>query len=173
MESLVKKGLTKSIGVSNYNAQLILDILSYCEIKPAVNMIEFHPYFDQTPLLQFCRDKGIHVIAYSSICRSSYVTNNTTHTVDLLDEKVITEMAKKHGKSPGQIALNYALAQGVGVIPGTSKVTRMVDNMGSLDFRLSADDLKEISSLNKSIRFVTVELIDMFLPGMKHDNIFA
>ena len=175
MEDLVKKGLTKSIGVSNYNAQLILDILSYCEIKPVVNEVEFHPYFYQSDLLEFCKNQDIVVIAYCSMCKANYIDllHNKSVNLDLLSEKVIIDLGLKYNKTPGQIALNWALAQGVSVIPMSSKVNRIAENIGSLDFTLSNEDIKEISCLNKSHRTLPSTMLDLVIPNTKHLNIYA
>ena len=69
LENCVKRGLARSIGVSNFNTQLLVDLLSYAEIKPAVNQIEIHPYLVQKRLVDFCQQQKIHVTAYSSLCR--------------------------------------------------------------------------------------------------------
>jgi len=69
MEECVKLGLTKSIGVSNCNCQMLCDIMSYCKIKPVMLQIESHPYLTQTDLIQFCQRYGIQVTAYSPLCR--------------------------------------------------------------------------------------------------------
>ena len=78
MEELVKAGLVRNIGVSNFNIQLIRDILSYCTIKPAVNQVEMHPLNTDDKLLRFCRSKGIQVIAYSNLGAGSYIEMNRT-----------------------------------------------------------------------------------------------
>ena len=95
MESLVKKGYTKSIGVSNYNVQLLMDILSYCEIKPVVNEVELHPYLTQKNLIEYCDLVGIKVIAFSSICKGIYVYQygNENSGLNLLEEKIRSLLA--------------------------------------------------------------------------------
>lgn len=173
MESLVKKGLTKSIGVSNYHSQLILDILSYCEIKPVVNQIEFHPYLYQEDHLNFCKKHDIVVIAYASICRGNYVEkfHNTSINLNLLEENIVKEMALKYGKTVGQIALNWALSQDIVVIPSSSKISRMIENLDSLSFKLNKEDIFQISKLNKNYRFVPSTILDNFIPGSSHEFI--
>ena len=76
MESLVDLGLTRHIGLSNFNVQSISDILSYSRISPAVLQIELHPYLQQQPLVEFCHSKGIQVTAYSPLGASSYIEIN-------------------------------------------------------------------------------------------------
>jgi diketogulonate reductase-like aldo/keto reductase len=69
MEDCVKQGLAKKIGVSNFNVQLLLDLLSYADIKPAANQIELHPFLSQEKLVEFCQSNGCDVISYGSLTR--------------------------------------------------------------------------------------------------------
>ena len=155
MEGLVKKGLTKSIGVSNYNVQSLMDLLSYCEIKPVVNQVEYHPYLFQKGLIEFCNANDIRLVAYNSLCRGKYTDkfHNKGINLNLLEEKVVNDTATKYKKSAGQIALNWALSQGVIIIPSSSKPERMKENMESDTFTLSNEDIEYIGTLNKDYRF--------------------
>ena len=69
MEECVRLGLTRSIGVSNFNCQMLCDLMSYCKIKPAILQLESHPYLPQTDLINFCQRYGIQITAYSPLCR--------------------------------------------------------------------------------------------------------
>ena len=71
LEDCVKKGLVRSLGLSNFNTQLILDLLSYCEIKPVVNQIEINPYCTQENLVKFCQKFDIQVTAFSQFCNGA------------------------------------------------------------------------------------------------------
>ena len=142
MESLVEKGLTKSIGVSNYNVQNILIILSICMIKPVVNEIEFHPYLYQKDLKEFCDKEDIKIFAYNPLVKGSYCKNRhekimNERGLDLLNESIVKSLAEKYGKTPGQIILNWQVQIGVIPIPGTSNPQRMKENLGSIDFKSS------------------------------------
>ena len=156
-ESFVSKGYTKSIGVSNYNVQSLLNILSFCKIKPAVNEIEFHPYLYQKNLVEFCKGQGIQVIAYNSLIRGNsvqvYKDKFKDYSLNLLEEDVIKEMAKKYNTSEGLIALNWSISQGLIVIPRTSNPNRMSENLKAKDFRMSKEDIEKIAKLNKNCRF--------------------
>ena len=72
LEDCVKKGLVRSLGLSNFNTQLILDLLSYCEIKPVVNQIEINPYCTQENLVKFCQKFDIQVTAFSQFCNGAW-----------------------------------------------------------------------------------------------------
>ncbi len=154
MEDLVRKGLTKSIGVSNYGVALLNNLLSFAEIKPAVLEVEYHPYNYNYKLIEYCHQNDIQVIAYGSLIKAVYVSIfNPDVTSDLFREEVIIKMAEKYNKTVGQILLNWSLSQGIIVIPMTSNPNRLIENMGSLDFVMSKEDIQEIAKLNKNFKF--------------------
>ena len=88
MEELVKEGLVKSIGVSNFTINEINDLLSYCKIEPAVNQVELHPYRTNESLIKHCNRYGIHIQAYSPIGSGS----------NILEDNLLKELAKKYYK---------------------------------------------------------------------------
>lgn len=153
MEDLVKKGYTKSIGVSNYNVQLLMNLLTFCEIKPVTNQVEYHPYLYQSSLNKFCKDYQIYLTAYNSLTRGAYVKKELCKNLDLVTEPIIKEIAEKYGKSSGQICLNWSLIQDIIVIPATSNPKRMKENLESLTFKLNEEDFKKINSLDINFRF--------------------
>ena len=164
MENLVNKGLTKSIGISNYNVQLIMDLLSYAKIKPVMNQIEFHPYLAQQSLKEYCQKQGIHLTAYNSICRGKYVgTYHTKANLDLLNEPIVKDLAAKYNVNPGHIALNWALVQDVVVIPSTANPKRMKENLKALDFKLNKEDVEKINKLDINYRFNPPQQYDFSL----------
>jgi D-xylose reductase len=130
MEDLVKKGYTKSIGLSNYNVQRIMDVLSYAEIRPAVLQVELNPYLTQRNLIKFCKDQNIAVMVYNSLCKNKYVDRfHKEQQLNLLDEPIIKDMAKKYNRTPGQIAINWAISQDLIAIPGSSNPKRVQENL--------------------------------------------
>ena len=160
MENLVDQGLTKSIGVSNYNVQNLLIILSICKIKPAVDEVEFHPYLYQKDLKEFCDKIGITIFAYNPLVKGSYCKNRhekimNEKGLDLLNEDIIKNLSHKYGKTPGQIVLNWHIHFGIVPIPGTSNPERMKENLESTKFTLDENDIQSISSLveTKEFRF--------------------
>lgn len=154
MENLVKKGLTKSIGVSNYGVSLLTNLLSFCEIKPVALEIEYHPYNYNYKLVEYCFKNDIHVIAYGSLVKANYVSMfHSDKNYDLLSEEIVQQMAEKYNKTKGQILLNWALSQGLVIIPMTGKLERMNENMEALDFTMTKEDIFEIAKLNKNYRF--------------------
>ena len=160
MESLVEKGLTKSIGVSNYNVQNLLNILSICKIKPVADEVEFHPYLYQKDLKEFCGKQGIVVIAYNPMVKGSYCKESEKIIIeqkfDLFKEEIMLNLAKKYEKTVGQIILNWHLHTGDIPIPSSSNPNRMKENLGAADFKMDENDYKEIDSFKekgKQLRF--------------------
>lgn len=153
MEMLVKLGLVKSIGVSNYNVQRLHDLLSYASIPPTTLQVEMNPYFQQKNLKSFCIQNKISLMAYNSLCNGKYVNKfNPEFKKNLLEENIIKNMAKKYQKTPGQIVLNWAITQNIAVILSTNKEQRLSENLDVMTFSLEENDLEEIAKLDENIR---------------------
>ena len=155
MEKLVKKGLTKNIGCSNYNVQSLVNLLSFCEIKPTFLEVEFHPYLRQENLLNYCKKENIRVIGYNPICKGNYDYHSGKEKLelDLFKEPVFIELSKKYGKTIGQIVFNWFFYKEVIPIPMTRSITRMKENLGSTEFIMEKEDYEKIDDLNKNYRF--------------------
>ena len=107
MEDVKAKGLAKSIGVSNYNGALLLDMFTYAKTKPATLQIEHHPYYVQPNLLKLAEQHGIAVTAYSSFGPQSFLECDMKVAADtplLFDHPVITKIAEAHSKTPAQVS---------------------------------------------------------------------
>ena len=113
MEMLVDLGLTKSIGVSNYNVENLFNILSICEIKPVVNEVEFHPYLYQKDLKDFCDKEEIVLFAYNPLVKGEYVDREVTinKRLDLFRDQRINYLKnhyfRKYNFTKGQIIPNF------------------------------------------------------------------
>ncbi|GAB6030466.1 hypothetical protein CHUAL_007332 [Chamberlinius hualienensis] len=145
MEQLYKEGAVRAIGVSNYTIKHLEELFSYCTVKPAVNQVECHPHLTQKELLDYCKLHGIHLQAYSSL--------GTSTTTELLDDKVVNEVAKKLNKTPAQVLLRWAIQQGIGVIPKASNLDHVKANHQVWDFSLSDEDVKLLNNLKASQRY--------------------
>jgi diketogulonate reductase-like aldo/keto reductase len=166
-ESLIEKKYTKNIGVSNYNVQSLVNLLSFCKIKPFANEVEFHPYLYQKNLLYFCEKENIKVLAYNPLCKGNYDyhTGNEKIEFELLAHPIIKELAEKYKKTPGQIVLNWEIQKNVIPIPATKKSSRMKENLGSLEFNIEKEDIEKVDSLNKNYRFgssLTWNILDKY-----------
>ena len=154
MESFVEKGYTKYIGVSNFNTQSLLNLLSFCKIKPLVNEIELHPYLYQKKLVEFCRRENIIVFGYNPLVKGCYCAETAEENMrNLLGEKLIVDLSKKYNKTVGQIVLNWSVSREVIPIPMTSNLHRMKENLASNEFVMDENDLKKIDKLNRNQRF--------------------
>ena len=149
MESLVDKGLAKSIGVCNYNVQALCNLLSFCRIRPVVNEVEFNPFYYQKNLKEFCDKENIAIIAYTPLVNGIVArTYNAGHNDEFnpFKEQIIIDMAKKYIKTEGQIILNWEHSLGVIPIPATSKTWRMKENLAALDFKMKDEDYKALNN---------------------------
>jgi D-xylose reductase len=156
MEGLVEKGIAKNIGVSNFQGQLVYDLLRYAKVRPATLQIEHHPYLVQPELLKLAANEGIAVTAYSSFGPASFLEFNMAHASalkPLMEDDVITGIAKKYSKTPSQILLRWATQRGLAVIPKTSRHNLMAENLACVGFDIEQDDLDKITSMDKGIRF--------------------
>lgn len=156
MEKLVDQGLARSIGISNFNVQLIMDLLRYARIRPSTLQVEHHPYLTQPDLIKFAQDNGIAVTAYSSFGPLSFIEldfQNAKDTPLLFENETIKTIAQKHGKSPAQVLLRWSTQRGIAVIPKSNNPARLAQNLDVVSFDLSDDELKAISGLNKGLRF--------------------
>lgn len=151
MEGLVEKGLVKSIGVSNFSVQLVLELLTFSRIKPVVNQVEVHPYNTQDLLLRFMKHENILVTAYSPMGSPGGVEEGEDV---LLHDKLIVDLAKKYKKTPAQIALNWGISRDVVIIPKSTTKARIKENIEALEFEMSPEDHDRISNLNRDYRYV-------------------
>lgn len=156
MEALVAKGLTKSIGISNFQGQLIYDLLRYAKIRPATLQIEHHPFLVQQELINLAKSEGIAVTAYSSFGPASFLEFNMKHALaltPLMEDQTIKTIAAKYDRDPAQVLLRWATQRGLAIIPKTTRPEQMVCNFSSIEFDLSDEDIATITAMNRGIRF--------------------
>lgn len=139
MEECVRKGLCRAIGVSNFNVQLLLDLLSYAEIKPAANEIEYHPYLKQENLIKFCQQMGIQIIGYRPFCQ---------HRVDIVNDPILKKISEKHKRPSTQIILKWIQSKNIAVIPKSQNYDRLKLNFEFEDIPLTREDIEEIDTLD-------------------------
>ncbi len=141
LEKLYKEGVVRAIGVSNFQIHHLKDILAVCEVKPALNQVEFHPELRQLGLHKFCVENHIQLEAWAPLGQGRALSN-----------PIIVELGKKYGKTPAQILIHWDLQSGVVTIPKSSTPHRIVENSQVFDFTLSAEDIARIETLNKDRR---------------------
>lgn len=154
MESLVRAGLVRNIGVCNFGVSLLRDMLAYAEIRPAVLQVEMHPYLAQEKLVRFCREQQVAVTAFSPLGAASYFQlGMATPEQSVLGATQVRDIAARHGKSPAQIVLRWGVQRGTSIIPKTSRPERLRENIAIFDFELSPDEMNKISALDRHQRF--------------------
>ena len=141
LEALYSDGKVRAIGVSNFNISHLENILTQCKIVPAVNQVEFHPWFLQTELLEYMKQKGIFAEAWGPLGQGA-----------LLDNETLMEIAKKYNKTVAQVIIRWDIQKNIITIPKSSKEDRIASNANVFDFELSDPDIKTINSLNKNYR---------------------
>ena len=154
MERLVDLGLVKNIGVSNCTIPTLLDIWALARIKPVINQVECHPYNVLKEFEAFHRKLGVKLEAYSPMGAPGFTQKEPElMALNLFQEKVITELAGKYGKTSAQIILNWHLHLGHIIIPKTTKKERLEENIKVYGFKLSEKDYDRISALDRGVRF--------------------
>jgi D-xylose reductase len=154
MEGLVDEGLTREIGICNYNSGLLHDLMSYARIKPAMLQLESHPYLTQEAMLRTAQGYGIPVTAFSPLGAASYLElDMAAQHESVLTEPVVTEIAGRLNVSAAQVVLKWGLQRGSAVIPKSSKPHRLKENLTLDGFELSEEDMAAIGALNKNRRF--------------------
>ncbi|CAG8957376.1 hypothetical protein HYFRA_00010802 [Hymenoscyphus fraxineus] len=137
MQELVGTGKVKAIGVANYSKVFLEELLSDegTKVVPAVNQIENHPSLPQNEIVSFCKEKGIHVTAYSPLGSSG---------CPMLKAAPVVEVAKTRGVSEAAVLLSWHLARGSSVLAKSVTPARIKANIDSL-ITLSADDMKVLN----------------------------
>lgn len=142
MEDLKRKGRIRHLGVSNFTVDWMKRAVAAAEQPIFCNQVEYHPYLSQRPLLDFCRELGIAIVAYSPLARGLVAR----------DER-LAGIGRKHGKSPAQVSLRWLIHQdGVIAIPKGGRNEHLRENLGIFDFELDAEDLAFIDTFEDDHR---------------------
>ncbi|PVD29665.1 hypothetical protein C0Q70_08920 [Pomacea canaliculata] len=145
MEQLLREGTVKAIGVSNFTRNHLEELLAETSVVPAVLQNEFHPHLHQKELLEWCKLKGIHFQAYSSL--------GTSDSHKLLSDPVVLEVAAGTSQTPAQVLLRWAVQQDVGVLPKSTSPKHLRENCDIFSFKLSSDDMLRLSSIHSGTHY--------------------
>lgn len=146
LEDLHRAGLTKAIGVSNFQKEHLERVLEAGSIVPAVNQVELHPAFQQRELRAFQEPLGILTEAWGPLGQAKY---------DLSELPGLVDIAKAHGKSLAQVVLRWHLQEGIIIFPKSSKNERLQENLDVFDFELTSDDMAAIAAMDADRRVGT------------------
>ncbi|RAV14499.1 2,5-didehydrogluconate reductase A [Mycolicibacterium sp. GF69] len=135
-------GETKSIGVCNFHAEHLSDIIDLSFFTPAINQIELHPLLNQAELREINAGYGIVTEAYAPLGVGR-----------LLDNETVVSVAQSHGKTPAQVLIRWSLQLGNVVIPRSSSQERIASNLEVFDFELTDDQMAALNGLDDGTRF--------------------
>jgi 2,5-diketo-D-gluconate reductase B len=133
-----RSGLAKHIGVANFTVPLIEEAVRLASEPLVTNQIEVHPYLDQSKVIAACRQHGLSVTAYCPLARGKVPGDQT-----------LIGIGKVHGKGASQVVLRFLVQQGLVVIPRTSKLGRLAENLAIFDFSLSETEMAEVAGLRR------------------------
>lgn len=139
MEELYQAGRVRAIGVCNFYPHVLADFCETVEVKPMVNQVELHPFFQQGDALALMKEYGVVPEAWGPFAEGKH---------GIFTHPVLTAIGQKYGKSAAQAALRWNVQRGVVVIPKSVHKDRMEQNMGIWDFALSDGDMAEIAGLD-------------------------
>ncbi|KLI61577.1 aldo/keto reductase [Brachyspira hyodysenteriae] len=143
IEKAIKEGKIRSVGLSNWYIKELKEFLPRINIMPALVQNEIHPYYQDTEVIEYIQSLGIAVQGW-------YPLGGRGHQKELLNDKVLKDIATKYNKSVAQIILRWNLQRGVIVIPGSSNREHIIENTEIYEFELRDDDMKRISELNRN-----------------------
>lgn len=137
LSDVAERGLARHIGVSNFTVELLRAAVRHAARPIVTNQVEYHPFLDQRPVLAECRRNGVALTAYSPLARGK-----------IFHDPVITRIAGRHGKTPGQVAIRWLIQQdGVIAIPRSSKPEHIAANNDVQDFALDMEEMTRIGNL--------------------------
>ena len=139
MEELYRKGKIRAIGVCNFSMERFVDLYMNCTIKPMVNQIELHPFFQQNQVQNLLKDYNCQIQAWGPLNEGQR---------NIFKHEILEEIAKKHDKTVAQIVLRWHIQKHIMTIPKTIHKDRMIENMNIWDFQLDSEDFKKIDQLN-------------------------
>lgn len=142
LEAAYKAGKLRAIGISNFNAAEVEEIVEKCEVMPAVIQVECHPHYPQDELKETLAKHDIALQAWYPLGGRG---NNS-----IMAEPVIAELAEKHGKTAAQVIMRWHIQRGNIVIPGSKTPEHIAQNLDVFDFELTDGDMAAIASLDKN-----------------------
>jgi len=152
-ERLLAGGRVRAIGVSNFSAKHLGDLIARSDIVPAVNQVEVHPFFIQRGLRAAHTRLGIATQAWSPLGGITvYRPADPNDVKNALKHPVVTTLAEKYGKTPAQVVLRWHIEHGFSAIPKSVRPERVAENFDVLDFALTQDEVAAIDALDMGVR---------------------
>lgn len=154
MQDQKAAGLTKHIGVSNFNQAKLKEIISMGGEGPEMNQVEMHPFLPQENLVKFCIENGILMTAYSPLGSPDSRADRHKNDPKLLESEAVAKIAEKHGISIGQVLIAWSISRGIAVIPKSVNQSRIIENLKSAAVELDAADQDTLKNIGVNHRFV-------------------
>ena len=139
MQEIYKEGRIKAIGVSNFQPDRLIDLIVHNDVVPAVNQIETHPFHQQTDTQRFLVENKVQMESWGPFAEGK---NN------LFQNEMLASIGKKYDKTIAQVVIRWLTQRGIVAIPKSVRKERMVENLNSLDFELSVEDMEAIKKLD-------------------------
>ncbi|MGW9018540.1 aldo/keto reductase [Priestia megaterium] len=139
MEELYREGKIKAIGVSNFYADRLVDLITHNEVVPAVNQVETHPFNQQIESAQLMKENNVQIESWAPFAEGKN---------DIFQNEVLVSIAEKHNKSVAQVILRWLTQRGVVVIPKSVRKERIIENFNIFDFELSQEDMDKVATLD-------------------------
>lgn len=139
MEELYKEGKLKAIGVCNFYPHVLADFCETVEVKPAINQVELHPFFQQADAITLMNEYGVQPEAWGPLAEGKH---------GIFTDKTLTEIGEKYGKSAAQVVLRWNVQRGVVIIPKSVHKERMEQNIAIWDFTLTEAEMETIAKMD-------------------------
>lgn len=141
MTELYQEGRIRTIGVCNFNSDRLVDFVMNNELPPAINQVEFHPYFQQKKAEEIMREYDVQMEAWSPLGHGGK---------GILENDVLVSIGKRYGKTPAQIILRWDIERGIATIPKSVRKERIEENFDVFDFHLTTEEITAIDQLDRN-----------------------
>ena len=141
MTELYQEGRIRTIGVCNFNSDRLVDFVMNNELPPAINQVEFHPYFQQKKAEEIMREYDVQMEAWSPLGHGGK---------GILENDVLVSIGKRYGKTPAQIILRWDIERGIATIPKSVRKDRIEENFDVFDFHLTTEEITAIDQLDRN-----------------------
>lgn len=160
MEDVKDAGLARSIGLSNFNHEMIATILMMpCKHRPSVNQVECHPYLSQQKLLDYCKQNHIVLNAHCPLGSPGSCAKPGQPAI--LKDPIVAEIAIKYNKSPAQILIRFLIQRNISAVPKSINPVRIKQNIDVFDFRISDSDMNRLLDLDRNLRYCANADVDV------------
>lgn len=169
MLELREQKLVKSVGVSNFSVTKLEQLIAESGAVPAVNQVELHPYNPQMELLSYCREKGIHITAYSPLGSGDRPDSmKASNEPSLLENERVKTISAKAGLSPAQLLIAWAIDRGTSAIPKSANPKRIAENLSAASYNLADADRMALDNIEIQFRYVNPQ--GWFIPGVTYQS---